>query len=508
MDKKDKVIILINPPSLNIIPIGLYLIAAVLKENGFKVVIIDGGTENVYKKLARYKDRILLCGITACTDTVASAYRVVEHIKNQISQDIICVIGGPHTSALPEQTLAESLFDIAVEREGEMTCLEISQKIADGVFPTGAAGCYEKTESGITYNGLREYIKDLDGLPLPAYDLVDMRKQFHFIRLPRENHSRIMPMMLTRGCAFDCPFCSSKKIWNKRLRRYSVDYSINFIKQLLNTYQLKGITFLDDDFFISKKWTLEFLEKFTKAGLHKKMIWSCQIRSNSATPAMLEMAKKAGCVLIRIGIESGSDTTLGFLKENTTTVQANFDAVSRCNETGLTVMGTMIIGSPDETLTDILDTISFIEKSGLDNVEVFIATPYPGTRLHSICQERGYLKEGLKWTDFETYRPDEITKFPVSRSKYFSKKQLFMMNEYIRINAVRYVQDGNKVPKRNFKEELEQVLAGNYSSLHIPLSERLLSLARLIKLRYFHRAIANPGKAIQAVFSLLRIQRY
>jgi len=249
-------------------------------------------------------------------------------------------------------------------------------------------------------------------------------------------------------------------MWKRRLRWHSIDYVINQIKYAVKKFDIDSIEFLDDELLCRKDRIILLTENLIKTGLAKKIKWECQARVTSVDEEKLMMLKEAGCQLIRFGIESGSPKSLAFLKRGTVKVEDCFNAVQLCKKVGLPSFGSFIIGSPEENVKDIVQTIEFIEKSGLSSAAVFVATPYPGTDLFNICKEKGYLAHNITWSDFLVEGKDVN---PVIRNKYFTTQQLKHIRDYININVIKPINRGQRGQKLDHRKEIENILSGRMS---------------------------------------------
>ncbi len=193
---------------------------------------------NLKKELVLFDLRRTIVGFSATTDVVKLAMGLCAWLKEKISQEIYCVIGGIHATSLPKETLMLSKFDCLVQGEGELTMLELLEHFLSGADkPYRILGTLEKDRNGeIVTAEPRPLIKDLDILPKPAFDMVDFNNWRGFIRSSRVRCNRVARIVISRGCPFDCVFCSSKKMWHGKLRFYSSRYCVDLIEELVQKY--------------------------------------------------------------------------------------------------------------------------------------------------------------------------------------------------------------------------------------------------------------------------------
>lgn len=182
-------------------------------------------------------------------------------------------MGGPHATALPERTLAESEFDLVVLGEGELTCTDILKSFKAKVDLTRIAGTASRLDGKPIRNELRPLLPQLDDLPPPAFDLVDLERHVEFSGRMSSvwgKPERSLCLMLSRGCPYSCRFCGSELLWHRKLRYHSADYSIDLIRHVHRKYGIEYIMFLDDDFFCNKRRLTAFCERFASADLPEK----------------------------------------------------------------------------------------------------------------------------------------------------------------------------------------------------------------------------------------------
>lgn len=487
-------LLLVNPPSRysRSPPLGLLSIASYIRENGFNVKIVDGNTQNLRKELPRYK-KVHVVGITATTDRVISAYKVCEFFKRYISKDVLCVLGGIHATAMPKKSLEESMFDMVVAGEGEQTMLEIIQEVSQGKPATEVAGTIVKKGNHIVVNEPRELTKNLDSFPLPAYDLIEIDTYHLGIRGGYGNASRTMPVMIGRGCPFNCVFCSSKIMWRRRTRFFSVDYIVKHVQFLIKNYKVDGIPFKDEEFLVNHNFTHELCDAFIQKGIAKKIVWSCEARVDSVNKDLIKKLKEAGCVLIRFGMESGSQRILNFLKGNTTTVEQNKNAALICRDSGMVCFGSFIIGSPMETIDDIVETVNFIENNMIGHtVAVFTAVPYPSTDLYNICKNKRLFLEGITWDDFRVENHTQS----IIQSEYFTARQLTAIKNYVNIHVVERLNLRKRIKKLDHYKEIEKILAGDDCMARYP---RYLTVKRSLcrGLSLISKGLRHPQKTVR-----------
>jgi len=484
-------LLLVNPFRTN--KVGIFTLASYIRSKGFKVAITDGTFEDIAMEIGSYSS-IKVLGVTALTTEAEFAYKVCDYFKNKF-KDSLCLIGGYHATCSKEEIFKESKFDIIVFGEGEETLYEIlSRKKLSEI-----KGIIYKDKNEIITNPQRDLIQDLDVIPFPAYDLIDMRDYFHHIRHSKGICKKTICLLVSRGCYFDCVFCCSKAMWRRRFRIHSTDYIIELIKKLIDTYDMDSISFLDDELVTNNKKMGDLCDKMIEMGISKKIKWSCHSTVLAINKEILNKMKDAGCVLVRIGIESGNQKTLSYLKSDAFTIERNYEAIKICNGVGINCFASLLVGSPDEDLNSILDTIKFIETSGVNYADVFVATPFPNTKLWDDAVSKGYLEKNLKWKDFFIDEDGMGKKSnPIVKNKYFTAKQILDMKRYIQFNLCDPL-DFNKKPKKlNHEKELKKIVEGDTSMCKERSDIKLIKQKNKI-LRKVKISINNPKKVFHFI---------
>lgn len=403
-----KKILLINPPYDGIeghggknAPLNLAYLASYLRENkkGVEIAIIDAeglelSFEQIYERVDAFSPDLI--GITCPTPVYYNVRKMVADLKEKDKGTKI-VLGGPHPTALPEDTLGDTAADIVVVGEGELVFFDLVNALEKGADLSGVRGIGYRDSSGrIVINDRRDLIPDLDVLPFPAKDLLP-QERYYLPPTKRIRSSRATNMVGSRGCSFDCTFCMAKVMWRRRVRLRSIPNVIEEIELNVKEFGLTEFSFHDELFTIKKKRVMEFCRAVVDRGLD--ITWVCQARVGSVDLEVLKMMKQAGCGKIAFGFESGSQQILDLMKKRQTLAQA-IESVDLCNKAEIEVGGAFILGYPGEEEKDIESTIRFALALDCDTVAFFIAIPYPGTELYRIALERGYISKDVNWGEF------------------------------------------------------------------------------------------------------------
>tara|TARA_Y100000310_G_C20648262_1_gene797890 strand:- start:65 stop:1504 length:1440 start_codon:yes stop_codon:yes gene_type:complete len=339
-----------------------------------------------------------LVGLTASTPLIKRAIQISKELK-AINPNIKIFAGGTHITAIPASV---KNFDLGFIGEGEETLVEVINTIKKGgdiKSPHIKGICFEK-DGKIIANERRPFIEDVNSIPPPARDLMNMK---YYIR-PKETVRGIIgkatQIMASRGCHWNCSYCSNNLLWKRQVRFFSPSYVVQEMKNLIDKYKLDLIYFQDDNFSVNDEWLTELCNLMIESGVSKNVLWSVQCRVDCITKEKLELMKKAGCIRIEFGLESGSKKILEYYNKDTDLKKAR-EAIALCKEVGLHTLGNFVIGAPIETEEDIIKTRNFYKENKLSYVSPFIITPLPGTKLYNdFKSEYGLNEEKQNWDTF------------------------------------------------------------------------------------------------------------
>jgi anaerobic magnesium-protoporphyrin IX monomethyl ester cyclase len=334
-----------------------------------------------------------------------------------VNRGIVTVVGGPHPTALPEEMTAQEAIDFLVLGEGEITLWELVTALEVGSkdFRDINGLAYQKDKE-IVITKPREVIKDLDILPFPARDLLQL-DLYYPPPTKRVSDKRPTSMITGRGCPYSCNFCIAQLMWGKKVRVRSVKNVADEIEECITRYGLAEFNFHDELFTLSEKHVIEMCQEMKRRNLD--IAWHANARTDSLTRKMLKEMKEAGCREISFGFESGSQKILNNIKKKTT-VEKAYEAVQLTNEAGIRAGGTFMIGNLGEREETIRLTIDLAKRLDLHTAIFMVATPYPGTELYRVAKDRGYLRKGSTWVEYAPI----INKLPPLNLPNLSSEQL------------------------------------------------------------------------------------
>jgi len=377
-------------------PLGLAYIASVLKQN-HEVKIIDSNIlnyaiEDVERRLRSFNPDVV--GITSVTPSIYEAYKVAE-IAKKVREDCKVILGGPHATFMPRQTMEECKYiDIIVRGEGEETIKELIKNIEKGTPLNEVKGITFREKNKIIDTEPRPFIKNIDDIPFPSRDLLP-------IHLYKFNGVKYTTMLTSRGCPFKCSFCSSSRLFGGYWRGRSPENVIEEMKIIYEEYGIKNIEFIDDTFTLNQERAEKICNEIIKQGWD--ISWGASSRVDTLSKKLVEKMKKAGCWIVYLGIESGSQEILNAIGKGITLEQVK-KAVKILKDVGIQVLGSFIIGFIQDTKKTIKETIKFAKNLNLDYAQFSILTPYPGTPIFDYAKKNNMLLTE-NWSRYTAIEP-------------------------------------------------------------------------------------------------------
>lgn len=427
-------IVLIRPPTVmrgtsfiaTQFPLNIASIAACLLNAGYDTAIWDFDVEPFSENILSEKLKTFspfLVGISCYTPTVINGHHIARLIKKHLPGAAV-VIGGPHVSALPKETLAEfEDFDIGVIGEGEEAMVELADSIrkASGLHDIKGI-VYRKDKHSNVINEKRPPIKDLDALPLPARQLLNKglyKGQSH--RGFSRSFLEITEIMTSRGCPNRCIFCASDVVMGPTVRFRTADSVKKEIAECVENLGFTHFAVFDDTFTLREERLYEICDEFMK----RKVTWNCNARVWPISQKMLRTMSKSGCKGITFGVESGSPRILKLIKKNITLEQIE-NAFRWSKEAGVKwVEADVIIGShPSENKEDIGMTRKLLKKISPDIAMISILVPYPGTEVYNIMKENKMIYRDKSWDSFVLFGKE-----PTWRTEYFEPRELISIQK-------------------------------------------------------------------------------
>lgn len=397
--------------------------------------------EDTRKVIAEYAPSVV--GITAKSQTFASACNVAKIVK-EINNQTVVIVGGPHPSMAGPEVLDCPDIDICVRGEGEMAIVELLDTIVRQKEPRTVKGVVYRYNDEIIANQPRELIKDLDSLCFPAESAPQVLKDYD--KYPKTAFNNIFAI---RGCPYNCSFCGSRNIWGRKPRFRSPQNVVHEIK-LLQNRGLKSVHFDDDTFGVNKKYIKELCDAISRDCPGLK--WSCEIHVKLVDDETISMMRSSGCYSIQLGIESGSNHILKEIRKNITIEEAKA-ASMLIKKHGIDLEVFFMIGFPQETEETLLATTEAMKTINYDVILYSIFTPYPYTDMFDYCNERHLIPDDYDISlynhqsplnyfciDIPQKRFRELARLiekMVDRKNFFGRiRRVFSMNTFWRIQEI------------------------------------------------------------------------
>ncbi len=398
--------------------VGIGYLSSVLKEAGHETALIHvikefSSREELLSRIKAYNPSLI--GFSSTTLTFKYVSEMAAWIQ-EAGLGIPVISGGVHTTLFPWEVLKTKGIDLACVGEGEIPLRNLCAALESGADYRNIPGIWVNDNGTVHNNGVGPIVQDLDLLPFPdrsIYDYPNMLSE-------REGAALVMA---SRGCPYHCAYCSNRAL-KKTLfthnpgdyvRFRSVDHTIAEIKSILDKYPfINALKFDDDLFFLRKQWAEEFAAKYPQEiGLP----FVCNMRPNHLSPDIALLLKQAGCVEVKIGLESGNEWIRNEVLKRNLSDKQMIEAFKVCHEVGMRTHSFNIVGVPFETIATVLDTVKMNVAAKSDKSQVSIFYPLPRTELYDLCKEKGFTVENTGY-DFFT---------PMLNIGTISKKRLFFL---------------------------------------------------------------------------------
>jgi magnesium-protoporphyrin IX monomethyl ester (oxidative) cyclase len=402
-------------------------------------------------------------GVSALsTSQIPNVKHLLKRIKT-IDNKIFTIVGGAHVSARPVEFVKSCLdCDLVVIGEGENKIIKVVKYLEGEIELDEIAGvCYNNNNSiKITENN---YIKNIDDIPFPDYDLLEIDN--YFTKTVFGKQYRKIPMITSRGCPFNCVFCSIHLHMGKKWRAHSPDYVIKHITQVVEKYDINHISFEDDNLTLDRNRFNSIMDRIMDNDISFTWDTPNGVRADRLTKDMLIKMKNTGCNKLTIAIESGNQRVLNDIIKKDLILDDVIYVANICKEVNIPLSAFYVVGFPGETLENMKETINFASYLNYEydvSMYLMIATPLLETELYKICKENDYLvkditprilSEGTQKYGKGLIKTDEFTPEDVTRivregiktyklssiNKYYQNPDLLikkMFNKRISLNTI------------------------------------------------------------------------
>jgi anaerobic magnesium-protoporphyrin IX monomethyl ester cyclase len=362
-------------PSLGLLTLGAYL-----RSHGVQVAMVDltfaRDLGPLHRELRARRPHVV--GVHTKTLTYERSVEIARHAHEA---GALAIAGGPD-SATRIETYLDAGFDAVVPAEGEESLLELLRELAAGRGLLAVPGVVVRLDGRTVRGAHRPFLKDLDALPLPAWDLVDMDR--YLGEWEKRTGERRAAVLTSRGCPFDCSWCS-KPTFGRTFRQQSPARVVQELTALKERYGVTYVRFCDDVFGISRPWIDELINRLERADLGLR--FECLARVDLLKPDLLHQLRNVGLARVYVGVESGSQKMLDLMNRGTKLHQVERTAQALRDE-GIRQFWFLMLGYPGETLEDIEATLQLFRRFSPEEYSVSIAVPIPGTRFHQVVKDR------------------------------------------------------------------------------------------------------------------------
>lgn len=361
-------------------PLGLLSIAAVLEKEGHRVSVLDLNVapEDLVKELIRKPD---IVGITATTPLIKEAWNLAKICRKK---NLAVILGGPHASALPGESLKKGMIDLVVRGEGEETMKEICSQWPKFRKIVGLS--YLKNGK-IIHNPHRPLIQNLDSLPFPAYHLLGNISYYSSPQPVLTKNRRSLTLISSRGCPYHCYYCY-KGVFGDRWRAHSSEYILDLWEYLVKEFAVEEIGVEDDSFNLDPQRVEKICNGLLKRKIKTSWTTAQGLRADRVTKPLLAKMKKTGFYRTGFGIEGGSQKMIDKLGKNLS-LKKVYKAIAACKELGIESIGYFMIGNANENEQTMEETINLAIKLDPDIAHFTIANPLPGSPLFEEVKRKG-----------------------------------------------------------------------------------------------------------------------
>lgn len=366
-------------------PLGLAYLAAMLEKHNYSCKIIDANVlqmpNDEVLKIIEQDSPDLVC-ISINISTAKAGIALSKEVKTKFNKKTI--LGGVQASTVPERVLQQSLAEAVIIGESEETFLELVNKDCN---PEGMAGLAYLKDNKLVTTEKRPLIKNLDDLPWPAYHLLPNLKLYK----SRSRGSPVAPVFTSRGCPYQCIFCSSsskKSVFGAAFRTRSPENVVGEIEYLIKNFGVQQIDVLDDNFTLDMERTNKICDLLIEKKIKVFINLQNGVRADRLDRELVFKLKKAGVYKLGIGIESGHPEIVKNIKKSLDLEQVK-RAIKWCREAGIVVYGFFMFGHPGEDETTMQRTIDFAIEANPHIANFGGTVPLPGTELYDIISEQG-----------------------------------------------------------------------------------------------------------------------
>lgn len=412
-------------------PLFLAYAAAILEKENLDVELIDCRPTYISIKdlLKRITNDVGLIIIQTSTPSIDMDLETAKIIKEKFPNVKIVLVGSHPTVLDKEIMLANEHIDIIARGEYDYTIRDIAKNVQENKSLKSILGITFREQGNIMRTMDRPLIQNIDDLPFPARHFLPVEKYFEPLFIGRPT----LRLISSRGCPFRCTYCLWPQVmYGRGFRGRDPKKVVDEIEYIKNKFKIKEYYFDDDTFTVNPERVKTICDEIVNRGIN--LPFDCLGRVDTINREMLESMKKAGCIIIRYGVESGNQGILDRCHKMITLDQMR-KAFKLTHEIGIQTHATVMFGLPGETRETIKETIDFVLELEPDYVQFAIATPYPGTEFYKEAEKEGWLI-AKKWTDFDPIHNSVIeypnlSKKEIEEAVITAYKKFYLRSKYI-----------------------------------------------------------------------------
>ncbi|TKJ39031.1 hypothetical protein CEE37_11440 [candidate division LCP-89 bacterium B3_LCP] len=386
-------------------PLGLLSLASYFRERGNHLVeIFDGRAKaatiaQIIEEVHRFQPDVV--GISLFAMERLEGHEAAHEIK-KVFPDVTIICGGAYPTTELRETLSNPAIDFAVEGEGEISGLELLKAIEGDSLPETMPGVGWRRDGKIVTPPSQPFIEDLDQLPQPAWDLLDLESYFYNQHKPApmnlyQKNPRSAPIICSRGCPYRCTYCH--KLFGKKVRRHSIKYIVDQISYLHHEKGVEEIEVVDDIFNVDPEWTRDFALAIKERNLKLNFSFPNGLRADRMTEEIIDDLVDIGTYRVVYAIETGSPRVQKAIRKNVDLDKARKYIEYTANKK-ISIGAFFMIGFLDETEEEMKQTINFACSNRISTASFFILTPFPGTEVYEQAKERNLQVEGANYTHY------------------------------------------------------------------------------------------------------------
>lgn len=371
-------------------PLGIMYLAGYLRSIfNVDIMLVNQKLDNcsndhmIYKAISFQADII---GLSVTTPTAHNLAYLTRILKKMMPRTLI-LIGGPHVSAFEAASLAGNNADVAVPREGELAMEQVIRAYFEGDSLADVPGIFWRDPEGdiITNPGTIPFIKDIDTLPPPAYDLIDVTPYWKTQSMPPLPTRRYASLFSSRGCPYQCIYCH--RIFGNTFRCHSAERIVDEMSWLQRRYHIRDFEFLDDIFNLNKKRMTRLHHLIHNKGIKTRLVFPNGVRTDIFTREEIDLLVDLGMYYASFALESGSPRIQKLIKKNLD-IDKYVENVNYAASRGVVSNGFAMMGFPTETEADLEMTIDVTCRSRLHTVSYFTTTPFPNTEMYHLAEKK------------------------------------------------------------------------------------------------------------------------